>query len=66
MLHEYDVVILKQLTPEVPLPQGTRGTILIVYSDNPETYEVEFVDDGGESLGTYTVQGIDLDLVRDG
>ena len=63
MLREYDVVLLKEPMPAVPLPRGTRGTILIVFPDSPPAYEVEFVDAAGGTLGTYTVRENDLDLV---
>ena len=66
MLKEYDVVLLKQSIPEVPLPSGTRGAILMVYHDNPPAYEVEFVDDFGNSLGVHTVREVDLSLICDG
>ena len=65
MLREYDVVSLKRTTPEVPLSVGTTGTILLVYPDDPPAFEVEFIDGGGNSLGTYTVRETDLDLFRE-
>ena len=65
MFQEYDVVLLKQTTSTVSIPQGTRGTVLIVYPDNPPAYEVEFLDEAGNSLGTHTVRETDLKLVDD-
>jgi hypothetical protein len=62
MLQEYDVVLLKQMTPAIPLRSGTKGTVLLVYPDNPPAYEVEFIDDAGNSLGTYAVEATDLVL----
>ncbi|WP_445221993.1 DUF4926 domain-containing protein [Bradyrhizobium sp. Pa8] len=62
MPKEYDVVTLKQRTPAIPLPPGTRGTILIAHAAEPPAYEIEFVDDAGASLGTYTAQGAGLNL----
>ena len=62
MLSEYDVVRLRSATSAAGIPVGTRGTILIVYFDTPPAYEVEFVDDVGGSLGTFTVREGDLDL----
>ena len=62
MLSEYDVVRLRSSTSAVSIPVGTRGTILIVYDDSPIAYEVEFVDDLGSSLGTFTLQEDDLAL----
>lgn len=62
MLKEYDVVRLQSATSVVSVPVGTRGTILIVYNDTPPAYEVEFVDDLGGSLGTFTMKESDLSL----
>ena len=62
MLSEYDVVRLRSATSAANVPVGTRGTILIVYDDAPPAYEVEFVDDVGSSLGTFTMREADLDL----
>ena len=62
MMNEYDVVRLKRTVPEVPLPQGTRGTIVHVYPADPTGYEVEFVDEAGKTLGIYTVSVNDLEL----
>ncbi|WP_354229846.1 DUF4926 domain-containing protein [Bradyrhizobium sp. F1.4.3] len=62
MPKEFDVVTLKQMTPAIPLPPGSRGTILIVHSADPPAYEVEFVDDAGASLGTYTAQAAELNI----
>lgn len=43
------------------VPVGTRGTVLMVFSDvDPPFYEVEFMDQDGESFGTYTVAEVDL------
>lgn len=47
MFKEYDVVAAnKKLSESVPV--GASGTVLMCYSDND--YEVEFMDDNGESL----------------
>jgi hypothetical protein len=64
MLQEYDVVLLKHPTPTIPLPAGTKGAVLIVYSASPPAYEVEFIDNAGVSLGTFTAQETDLELVE--
>ena len=64
MLSEYDVVRLRSSTSAVNVPVGSRGTVLIVYDDTPPAYEVEFVDDLGSSLGTFTLQESDLDFER--
>lgn len=66
MLKEYDVIRLKRTTPEIPLPVGTTGTVLIVHAADPPAYEVEFMD-GEDSLGVHTAYADDLDLIwRDG
>jgi hypothetical protein len=64
MLQEYDAVLLKQTTPAIPLRSGTKGTVLMVFPDDPPACEVEFVDDAGNSLGTYTVKATDLCLAE--
>ncbi len=61
MLSEYDVVRLRSASPGIAVPSGTRGTVLIVYADNPPAYEVEFVDNDGTSLGTFTMKQSDLE-----
>ena len=61
MLNEYDVVRLKRTVPEVPLPQGSKGTVVYVYPADPPGYEVEFIDEAGNTLGIYTVSGNDLE-----
>jgi len=66
MIQEYAVVRLKRIVPTIPLPVGTTGTILIVHSCNPPVYEVGFDTDAGESLGTFTVDGADLEEVKNG
>jgi hypothetical protein len=63
MFQEYDVVQLKRKTTAIPLPVGTKGTVLIVHAVTPSGYEVEFVDPIGKSLGTYTAVDDDLELV---
>jgi hypothetical protein len=60
MFREYDVVKLKRTTSDIPLPEGARGTVLIVHDANPPAYEVEFMD-GADSLGVYTASDADLE-----
>jgi hypothetical protein len=64
MIQEYAVVRLKRDVPTIPLRVGTKGAILIVHPCSPPAYEVEFVDDAGKSLGTYTVEEIYLEEVK--
>lgn len=61
MLKEYAVVRLMKADPTIPLPLHTRGTVLMVLSSNPPVYEVEFIDAGGKSLGTFTVEEANLE-----
>jgi hypothetical protein len=65
MLEIYEVVYLKETTSAIPLPRGTKGTVLLVHSENLKVYEVEFVDKNGKSLGIYTVAEADLDTKPD-
>jgi hypothetical protein len=60
MFNEYDIVVLKKRNSAISLPPGTEGTVLIVHTAHPLTYEVEFVNDVGEYLGVYTVPDADL------
>ena len=62
MLLEYDVVRLRSASNALSVPVGSRGTVLIVYLDTPPAYEVEFVDDAGESLGIFTLHESDLEF----
>lgn len=63
MLQEYAVVRLKRAVDSVPVQPGTTGAVLIVYDSDPAAYEVEFVDETGESLGTHTVLEANLEQV---
>ena len=64
MFKEYDVVALKRQVAGIPLPVGTSGTVLIVYSSSPTHYEVEFTDGKGHYITpTYTVSEEDVTLV---
>ena len=49
----YDVVIALQDLDNVP--KGSKGTILMVFKDG-EAYEVEFMDNEGNSLNIITVK----------
>ncbi len=63
MFVEYDVVILIRYEDGVPIPVGTRGTILIDHNAHPAAYEIEFVDEAGESMGSFSVEGENIELV---
>ena len=58
MIEEYDVIRLKKPVPSKNLPIGARGTVLIVYTDPnlPRAYEVEFLDEEGDTLAVLTLQ----------
>ena len=60
MFEMYDCFILTKKIPgaEDEIPVGYVGVVLMVYSHDPPTYEVEFVDKDGGNLGkegTYTI-----------
>jgi hypothetical protein len=62
---DYDVVkARRQLAGEVP--PGTIGTVLMVFTSEPTSYEVEFVDVAGDSLAVLTVLEGDLEFVQHG
>ncbi len=58
MFNEYDVVKLIKPIPSKSLAVGAEGTILIVYNDPnlPHAYEVEFLDEKGDTLAVVTLQ----------
>ncbi|MEL7648762.1 MAG: DUF4926 domain-containing protein [Sedimentibacter sp.] len=63
MLKEYDVVRAKSdLNPLIP--RGTKGAVMLILHENPNRYEVEFVDENGETLELLTVGDDDLELVE--
>ncbi len=64
MLNEYDVVRLKRAIPGVPVPLPTLGAVHRVHPTTPPTYEVEFIDAEGESLGMYTLKESNLKKVK--
>lgn len=60
--HEYDVV--KSRRPlDGCVPAGALGAILMVFDGDEPNYEVEFVDNAGESLAVLTVSEADLEFV---
>lgn len=64
MLKEYTVVRLKRADAKIPVPLGSKGAVLIVHPSTSPAYEVEFIDDSGKSLGTYTVEEVNLEEVK--
>jgi hypothetical protein len=45
---------------EARLPTGTRGAIVMVYPSDPAAFEVEFVDDAGQTICVRTVEAAEL------
>ena len=74
MFEEYDVVILRRKKLDIPVPVGSRGTIVHVLDAGSGEFLVEFpgaVDQNGrdangdETLGVYAVHDMDLDPWKD-
>lgn len=61
MFSEYDAV---RATTELSerVKKGTIGTIVMVYDRNH--YEVEFIDDKGDTIELLTVEDVDIELQR--
>lgn len=60
MFKEFDVIKAKRkLSPFVE--HGTLGAIVFIHGDH---YEVEFVDEQGESLELLTVNKDDIELLK--
>ena len=55
MLTEYDYVELTEDLDEI-LRAGTRGAIVMVYPVRPPEFEVEFVDEKGDTVSIRTVK----------
>lgn len=60
MFKEYDVVIANKVLSGA-VYKGTSGTVLICYPN--DNYEVEFMEENGESLDVLTVSGDALTLL---
>ncbi len=54
---EYEVVIANKNMETVP--KGARGTILMIFEDG-KYYEVEFVDENGNTYNVLTVSADDI------
>ena len=64
MINEYDIVIaLKPLGDKIK--KGDEGTVLMVYPSKPVEYEVEFLDNEGETLDILTVKAKDIKKIED-
>ncbi len=60
MFNEYDIVKAKENLSE-KVYKGCKGAILIVFEGIPMEYEVEFVDNEGDSLEVMTVKEYDIE-----
>ena len=63
MFDENDVVQLTKDLPEENLKAGDKGTILMVLSVSPPVYEIEFMNDDGETLAVTTIYNHPLSLI---
>ena len=61
-LLQYSAVRLKEAMPDWGLPAGITGTVVEVFSEPQEGYEVEF--DEPYNQATYTLRLEDLQLVE--
>jgi len=61
MFNEYDVVLASHDIND-KVHKGSKGTILIVYDSNPNQYEVEFIDNQGNTLDILTVKQNDIEV----
>lgn len=59
MYELYEVVIAQRLLSE-KVRKGTRGTVLMAFTEPSVGYMVEFVDNEGNSLDVLTVKDIDI------
>lgn len=64
MLKEYDVVLAKRNLSKM-VSCGTKGALMLILHNNPNKYEVEFVDENGDTLELLTVDEDDLELVEE-
>jgi hypothetical protein len=56
MLKEYDSVRLRKPLLDNNIPVGSKGVVLLVYTNPRLAYEVEFFDPSGRSLGNFTME----------
>lgn len=63
MFKEYDVVRAKHDLNSI-ICRGTKGAVMLILHENPNKYEVEFVDENGETLELLSVGDEDLELVE--
>ena len=53
---ELDVVELTEDLPEYDLKRGERGAVVAAFDEPDEAYDLEFVDESGESRFAYAVK----------
>lgn len=59
MFKEFDSIISKNELENIP--KGTKGVILMVF-ESLQDYEVEFLDEEGETISFLTVNEKDIEL----
>ena len=64
MIKELDVITLTHDIQEHGLKKGTQGAIVHCYNDQ-QPYEVEFVNDEGETLAILTLGKADIQLEQE-
>lgn len=62
MINENDVVELIEDKPEFGLKKGEKGTVLMILSASPAVYEIEFMNNKGETLAVETIDGSSVKL----
>ncbi len=60
MFKEHEYVALKNTVSGIPLPAGSKGTILLVHPVDPPAYLVEFTPISDDDDGLYDVVASDL------
>ena len=60
MINEYDIVRAKSALSKLVLA-GTKGAVVMVYEEPTLAYEVEFVDEQGNTLDILTVYPKDIE-----
>jgi hypothetical protein len=59
MFKEHDAVALRRVVAGVPLPAGSRGTVVVVHPVHPPAYLVEF-NQADEDDGLHDIDETDL------
>ncbi|MEB5705643.1 DUF4926 domain-containing protein [Pantoea anthophila] len=63
MIKEYDVVESTKVLSD-SIAAGCKGAVVMVHTEPTLGYEVEFVDDNGETLDVLTVYPDDIRLLN--